>query len=221
MAHAKARSIILCLFHIPCGHPIKCYCFNMDFSFQLGIFAGVLQLVAYGLYGKQIFQGKSLPNTAAWSVWALLALLGSSSYVVMTADPAKYFLPLASAAATLCTFVYAISAGKFRRMDTLGWFTLLLCILAGLIWWLLRSAVFANIISVGIVAVSFIPIYSSLLKNPSHEMALPWWVWTSAYSLLTLVVILRWDGHYVNLVYPVTMVFLHISVVLLTLHKLK
>ncbi len=193
----------------------------MELTFQLGILAGLLQLVGYGLYGKQIFRGKSIPDAAAWSVWALLAILGSTSYMAMTADPAKYFLPLASSTATLCTFIYALSAGKFRHMDTLGWLTLMLCIVVGFAWWLFQSAAFANIVSVGIVAVSFIPIYRTLWKDSSCENALPWYVWTSAYSLLTLVVILRWDGHYVNLVYPVTMIFLHIPVILLTLRKHK
>ena len=191
----------------------------MNISFLLGILAGFLQLAAYILYGKQIFHGESRPNTAAWSVWTCLAILGSTSYAVMTDDPAKYFLPLASAMATVCIFVYALSTGKFRQIDTLGWVTFGLCFFAGFAWWLFRSATFANILSVGIVAVSFIPIYRTLWKNPSHEKALSWFVWASAYTFLALVVILRWDGNFVCLIYPLTMIPLHLAVALMTLHK--
>src|SRR4051812_7178219 len=73
--------------------------YKMDLTLQLGIAAGVLQLVAFALYNKQILQGTSTPNTATWTLWAFLAVLNASSYAAMTADLAKYFLPITSALA--------------------------------------------------------------------------------------------------------------------------
>jgi hypothetical protein len=189
----------------------------MEFTLHLGIAAGVLQLVAFGLYNKQVFQGTSTPNTATWTLWAFLTVLNASSYAAMTADLAKSILPIASALAGLGTFSYALFAGKFRRIDPWDWLVLSIGIVSGLVWWWYQSATYANLIVVGAVVVSFVPLYRGLLKNPALEKALPWYVWTTAYVVLTVVGILRWKGQYQDLVYPVSMLFLHLAVGLLTL----
>ncbi len=191
----------------------------MDLTLQLGIAAGVLQLVAFGIYNKQIFQGTSVPNTATWTLWAFLTVLNASSYAVMTADVAKYILPVASALATIGTFGYSLFAGKFKRMDPWDWLVLAIGMIAGVVWWWYQSATYANLIVIVAVAIAFIPLYRGVWKNPTLEKPLPWYVWTMAYAVVTVVVVLRWKGQYEDLVYPVSMFFLHLAVGLMTLRK--
>ena len=191
----------------------------MDLTLRLGIAAGVLQLVAFGIYNKQIFQGTSVPNTATWTLWVFLTVLNASSYAAMTADLAKYILPVASALATIGTFGYSLFAGKFKRMDFWDWLVLAIGAMAGVVWWWYQSATYANLIVVAAVAVSFIPLYRGVWKNPAIEKSLPWYIWTTAYALVTLVVVLRWKGQYEDLVYPVSMFFVHLAVGLMTLRK--
>ena len=191
----------------------------MELTLQLGIAAGVLQLVAFGLYNKQILQGTSTPNTATWTLWAFLTILNASSYAAMTADLAKYILPVASALATIGTFGYSLFAGKFKRMDSWDWLVFSIGVMAGLMWWWYQSATYANLIVVGAVIISFWPLYRSVWKNPALEKTLPWYVWTIAYSILTLVAVLRWKGQYQDLAYPVSMFFLHFAVGLMTLRN--
>ncbi len=191
----------------------------MDLTLLLGIAAGVLQLVAFGIYNKQVFQGTTTPNTATWTLWAFLIALNASTYAAMTADLAKSLLPIASALAGLGTFAYALFAGKFRRLDFWDWVVLSIGIAAGVVWWWYQSATYANLLVVGAVVVSFLPLLRGVWKNPAVEKALAWYVWATAYILLTMVVILRWKGQYEDFVYPVSMFFLHLAVGLLTLRK--
>ena len=191
----------------------------MDLTLLLGIAAGLLQLVSFALYNRQIFRGTSRPNTATWTLWAFLTVLSASSYAVMTADLAKYFLPVASALATLCTFGYSLFAGKFRRMDFWDWLVLAFGMIAVFVWWWFQSATYTNLIVVGAVAISFIPLYRAVWKDPTVEKALPWYLWATAYGMITLVVVLRWTGQYQDLVYPIAGICLHATVALMTRRK--
>jgi hypothetical protein len=184
----------------------------------LGIAAGILHLVAFGLYNKQILQGTSTPNTATWTLWAFLTALNASSYVAMTADLAKNILPIVGALATLGTFAYSLFAGKFKRIDFWDWLVLVIGTSAGVVWWEFQSAMYANFIVIAAVAVAFVPLYRGVWKNPALEKPLPWYVWGTAYGALILVALLR-RGNYQDLVYPVSMFLLHPAVGLLTLRK--
>jgi hypothetical protein len=185
----------------------------------LGSGASVVQLVAYGLYNRQIFRGTSTPNATTWALWAFLSTLAAASYAVMTDDFAKYILPVASGLANIATFIYALFAGKFRRIGWWDWPVLLLGMLGGFVWWQYQSATYANLIIVAAEAIAFIPTYRHLWKNSALERSLPWFIWTAAYFLNGLVVVLRWNGHYQDLVNPVTMFFLHLIVGLMALRK--
>jgi len=191
----------------------------MKFSLFLGIAAGILQLATYGLYSWHVSKGKSQPNATTWTVWAFLSVMSASSYTVMTDDFAKYFLLVVSGVANVATFFYALVAGKFMRIQRWDWLVLCLGILSGLVWWEYQSAAYANFIVVVADALAFFPMYRGLWSNPSLEYPLPWFLWTLAYALTVLVIALRWNGHYQDLVSPICMVFLHLAVGLLALRK--
>ncbi len=192
----------------------------MEPTMALGIAAGVLQLAAFYFYNRRIFAGEIVPTTATWTLWAFLTVLNASSYAEMTVDVAKYILPTASAAATLATFAYSLRAGKFGRMDLWGKRALALGIAAGCAWWWYKSAAYANIILVVAIAISFIPLYEVVWRNPAIEKPLPWFVWTAAFGTLTLVNVLRWQGDWMPLVYPVSMVVLHAAAGVLACRRL-
>lgn len=175
--------------------------------------------MAFGIYNKQILDGTSVPNTATWTLWTLLSVLNASSYAVMTADLAKYILPVASTLATIGTFGYSLFAGKFKRMDSWDQLVLVIGLIAGVVWWWYESATYANVVVIAAAAIAFIPLYRGVWKNPALEKSLPWYVWATAYSMLILVVILRWKGQYEDLVYPLSMFCLHLAVGLMALRK--
>src|SRR3989344_4638675 len=131
----------------------------MELTLQLGIVAAFVQAAAFALYSRNIFLDKAQPNTSTWSLWTFLTLLNASSYWLMTADLAKYALPIISAVATIGTFGTSLIMGKFKRMDPYELLVLAIGMMAGFVWWWYQSAIYANLIVVAAVAIAFIPLY--------------------------------------------------------------
>jgi len=44
------------------------------------------------------------------------------------------------------------------------------------VWWVFRSATYANLILQVCILVSFIPTYRTVWNNPKTEKALPWFI---------------------------------------------
>lgn len=188
------------------------------FTVSLGIFAGLLQVIGYLFYVKKINVGRVRPNTASWSIWAFGAVLESSSYVFVTGDWVKNILPIACAVSAVAIFLYCLRKGHFKRPTNFEWSLVLLDSVAIFIWWWYSSAVYANLFLVITAVISFVPILAHVWHDPMAEDSNPWFVWTSAYAVLALVVILRWEK-WEDLVYPLVFVILHIFVAVLALDK--
>lgn len=175
----------------------------------LGIVAGGLHVLAFALYNKQMLQGTSRPNTATWTLWAFLTVLNLATYKVMSGDWIKSILPTISSIACLATFLFAIVKGKLTQLNVWDNIALLIGIASAVVWWQFHSATYANLILQGSIAVSFVPTYRGVWQNPRNEKALPWFIWSSAYIISLLVIFLRWQGQYQDLVYPINCLVLH------------
>lgn len=175
----------------------------------LGILAGALHLVAFGIYNRQIFKGTSKPNAATWTLWAILTVLNFTSYKAMSGDWVKSFLPTASSLACVATFVVALFKGKLSRLNIYDSAALFIGLVAAGAWWYFNSATSANLIMQVAVLISFVPTYRGVWQDPKTEKALPWFIWSSAYILSIAVVVMRWQGQYQDLVYPVNCLILH------------
>ena len=184
----------------------------------LGILAGIVQVAGYWWYFKKINIGRIKPNTASWSIWAFGAVLESISYVFATGDWVKNILPIACAISAVILFFYCLHYGHFKRLTNFEWFLVVFNCSAILIWWWTTSAVYTNLFLVFIAVISFIPIILHVWKDPMVEDARPWFMWTGAYTLLTLVVILRWEK-WEDLVYPAVFMVLHLVVGTLALDR--
>lgn len=175
----------------------------------LGFAAGIMHLVAFGIYNKQILQKTSHPNSATWMLWVFLTVLNFTSYFYMSGDWVKSLLPTASSIACILTFILALFKGKLKRPKFWDSVALTIGLIAGGMWWYYNSAIYANLILQGAVAISFIPTYRDVWKDPKTEKALPWFIWAGAYVFSLVVVGLRWQEQYVDLVYPVSCLVLH------------
>ena len=191
----------------------------MDITVLLGVSAGFLHVIAFALYNRQMLQGTSYPNSATWTLWVFLTVLNVSSYAVMSGDWVKSILPLASSIACIFTFFFSLSKGKLSKIDPWDRLALGIGIISGLIWWYYKSATYANLILQISIAISFVPTYWGVWRDPMKEKALPWYIWSSAYTLSIIVIILRWKNQYQDLVYPINCLVLHAVVGLLTIRK--
>ena len=97
-------------------------------------------------------------------------------------------------------------------------FLLILYVIAVIIWWWYRSALYAHLILVSAAIIAFFPIIINTWNDPMVEDAAPWYIWTVAYVLLFLVVVLRWEK-WVDAIYPVVSIFLSILVAVLALDR--
>lgn len=188
----------------------------MSWTMWLGIIAGLMHVVAFGFYNKQILRGTSVPNAATWTLWAFLTILNASSYAAMSGDMAKSILPIASSLACVLTFLFSLHKGKLSQIDAWDRIALVIGVVSGLIWWWYHSATYANLVLQLSIAISFVPTYRGVWKNPAVERAFPWCLWSSAYALSVVVIALRWEGQYQDLVYPINGLLLHAVVGLLT-----
>lgn len=181
----------------------------MEFALLLSIIATVLQLVGFAIYNRQIITKTSKPNASTWILWVYLTVLNFTSYMVMSDDLVKSILPIASSVACILTFCFAWYKGSFSRLNFWDKIVLSIGLIAGAVWWYYQSATYANIIVQIALIVSFIPTIRGVMLDAKNEKALPWWIWTLAYSLQTITVFFRWQGQFQDLIYPINCLILH------------
>ena len=169
---------------------------------------------AYLDYIRKVLGGKTVPNGVTWAIWSAVALVNFGTYVIASGDFWKSIVPLVNIALCVTTFVLALSCGKFRKLDVPDWIALLLA-LSAVVVWQLSAAACANMMVQLAIAIGFIPTWKAVRRNPLCEQPQPWWMWSSAYCIALVVVVLRWHGHWTDILLPINCIILHASVPLL------
>lgn len=179
----------------------------MNFATFTGLAAGLLQLWGYWTYNRTARH----PNVASWAIWGLGSVLTFLLYGALVEDWVKEFLPFVCMLAALFTFIACLGRGLFGAPDKRDWGILLLDVIVVAYWIVFREATWANLLLQVDVAVSFVPTFRSLRRNPASEDPRPWLIWSGAYTLLVVTVVLRWENWW-ELLYPVNYLLLHAGV---------
>lgn len=174
--------------------------------------AFILHLAVFVFYIRQVARGKSRPNAATWAIWAFVASLNCLSFFFMSEDWVKALQPLAGSLACVGTFLFALLKGKLTRLNRLDKAVLGIGLLAALAWWVFRSAGFANSILQIAFTVSFVPTIRDVWQHPDRESPGPWLLWGTVYAILIAVVLMRWTGQPIELLYPLISMVTHSSV---------
>jgi hypothetical protein len=181
----------------------------------LTLVASLVQIIGYAIYNVQTFKKMSEPNVASWLLWAVITVFNFTSYRSMSGDWMKSLLPTVSSFFCILTFIVAvIKGGRLSKLSKEDTAALVIGMIATFMWYFLKSATYANLIIQVAVIIGFIP----TLRTAKAERPLAWFIWTSAYTLGVSVVILRWNNHWQDLVYPVMCVFAHLAVALISQH---
>lgn len=191
-----------------------------ELTVVLGITAALLHGIAYVLYSVQTKLGYSKPNIATWSIWTFLATLNAFSYREMSGDAIVALQFFTGSVACTLTFVYAMIIGKFSWPKQSDWWCFALGLLAMLVWWIFRSATGANMIILVAALVSFIPTYMGVARDPFRETPGPWVLWTFAFLVTTINVVLREDK-LVALVMPTVLLVAHAGIAVLSTKERK
>lgn len=187
----------------------------------LGFLAGMLHVLAFGIYNKKMFEGRSQPNTATWSLWAVLTALNMASYYVASGDWVMSLLPSLSSVACILTFCFAVWKRKLKGIDVWDCMALVIGLISALVWWLYQSAAYASLVMQAAIFVSFIPTYRDVWKDAKKETPLPWCIWSIAYVVGIVVVMIRWKGRVIDLVYPVNCLFLHAGIASISAESIR
>lgn len=181
----------------------------------LAIASGIAHILAYLDYNRQVFKGVTKPNGATWLIWSVIAAVSTTSYLKATGDAWKSVIPVVNIALCISTFIFAVCLKQLKRPDKMDFVAIILGVLAVVVWKQYGSAKYANLIVQFAIIAGFYPTWRAIIKNPLCEYARPWWIWVIGYILATIVVILRWNNQWYDLVYPINCILLHASVALL------
>ena len=179
-----------------------------SFAIALGVLAGLVQLAGYYIYNKHLTSEKIRPNATSWALWAVGSLMVVALYHDLAADWVKEFLPFVCALALIATFIHMTVRGSFLRPDRLDLEVLALDAVVVLYWVVSDDPFISNVFLELDIWITFIPIIRSTWKDPSTEESKPWLIWTVAYALFTIVVILRWEKWW-DLLLPINYLILH------------
>ncbi len=176
----------------------------------------MVQLIGYLDYGKKTLADKIKPNSASWGIWAFAAILESVSYIFLTKDWVKNILPVACTISAVVFFLIVLKKGKLSKPSHFELFIVVVDIVILLIWFFTLSPAIANILFVISAVISFIPMMYHTYLNPNNENALPWIIWTLAYFLMSISVVMRWEK-WEDFIYPAVFVLLHAVIAYLAL----
>ena len=191
----------------------------MDMHMVLSLMGSILILTGCIIYNWDMWWGKTTPNAATWCLAAFNATLTGISYLVMTGDTLKSITPLTGALTTMTIFLLSLGRGKFSPLTRIDCCTLGIGIMAMAAWQALDSPMMANLISMATSIISFLPTYKGVWQGTNRERPLPWFIWTTGVAVSLVVVLLRWRGHYEDLVWGMVFLLLNGGVGILALWK--
>lgn len=183
------------------------------------VVASLLHLVAYGLYTFCACKGKTKPNATVWGIWAFLGVLNATSYATVT-DLVSGMQFMAGSMACIAAFAVMLFAGQFKPLTKKDVGYLATGMVAGTVWYIFKSAALANFIILFAYGISSWPLIEGLWRDPTTEDPVPWWLWTAAFVITTIVVILK-HGLSVGVISPSLFLLMHFSVAILTYRKPK
>ena len=145
----------------------------------------------------------------------LVTLINALSYISMTGDPIKSILAFTDFIACLIITCLILFKGRYLKLGLTEKLVIVFSLLSIFIWFLLRSATYANLLLQVAYVLAFVPTYVGVYKNASVERALPWLLWTISFIINLLVIALRWNVAWQDFVNPVVAIVLHFGLALL------
>ena len=156
----------------------------------LGLLSGIIALVAYGFYFKQILKSQSTPNPASWFIWVLTGIINAFTYFSVTnGNISQTLIVIAVLFSTTCIFLYSLVKGKFTKISRVEIIVLILAIAIGIFWRTTSDARISNLLLQGIYLISYIPTVMGVLRGSAKENPTSWSIILGAYVFSTLSVI--------------------------------
>lgn len=164
----------------------------MTLQALLGIAAGLLQLVASGVYVGSILVNETKPNRITWWVLALVSGMITASYW-STGARETIWLPASYTASFLLIAFLSIRYGDGPiTLSGLDRVSLAGALLSAVVWWSLGSPVPALFMSICTECIGLIPTVAKSYRDPGAESKASWYIATLA-SLLNVLALTDWS----------------------------
>lgn len=185
----------------------------------LGITAALLHGSAYLLYAMQTKVGRSSPKSASWGVWVFITILNALTFNVMSANWVVALQFFAGSLGCTALFFYMLVTGKLKWPTPKEWGIVGIGVVATMVWVIFKNAAYANLIIAFAIAIPFKPMYEELWHDPSKETPRSWILWTLAFLVTTVNVVVNWQGQPLSLVVPIGGAILHGTVAVLSAER--
>ncbi len=173
-----------------------------NLSLILGGVIVLVNLAAMSLYFYEDRRGGITPNPAAWAIWFLVTVVNLLTYQTGTHDWMKTINSAVSTGNCTFMFGYCMWKGRMRQIARREKFAIGIAVGAILCWVFSGNAWYGNVFIQLAVAISFFTMVSSVWRGKHIERPLPWALWTVCHTLTFCIVLLRWDGQFLALLYP-------------------
>ena len=172
-------------------------------SSVFGLTGGVIAVVAYGFYFRQILKSQSTPNPSSWGIWSLAGLINAFTYFSVTGkDIWQSLIVMAVLLSTLTIFIYSFSKGKFTKISSIEIVVFILAIVIGIFWHITSDDRLSNLFLQGIYVISYVPTIFGVLRGSAKENLTSWTIIFMAYVFSTLSIIYGNHADWVAFVNP-------------------
>ncbi|MCF7834354.1 MAG: hypothetical protein K9L98_03470 [Candidatus Pacebacteria bacterium] len=185
----------------------------------LTVLSSLIFLTFFVLYNKNIISGSGKPNIVSWGLFSLITLINAITYMAFTNDILKGALAFTDFFTCIVITFLILSKGQYFKLNISEKIIIVLAIISILVWWVLHSAVYANLLLQPAYILAFIPTIKNAWINPKNESSLVWFMWAFSFFLTIVVIIIRWDNNFVDIVNSLIAFSLHFTVGLIALRK--
>lgn len=189
---------------------------------MLALGASAVDLVFSYFYNRDQIHNRNNPNLVSWVLWSFVTVIETTSHGSLTGDWIKTTTLITDALFVGITTLILLFRGVKGNLTSLSsWDKLAIIIgIISLLVWKFSSVLTANVIIQFAYFLAFLTTYIGVWKDPSREPAKIWFVWTAVFFFGgVVVVLLRWNGQWEDLISPVIYVILHAIVGVLALRR--
>lgn len=170
----------------------------------LSILSGLMALVVYWTYYKQVRANHSTPNPSTWAIWVIVMVINAFTYhEVLQENPIKGTLAYVTVLCMIAMFTYSLAKGKLTRLTKFDAVIFLFSSSIGVFWQLTGDAFKAQLALQVILLISFFPTIAGLLTKKAKEKPKPWVIAVGAYILSITSILWEWNGNWIELAYPI------------------
>ena len=169
-----------------------------------------------------MFAGKNTPAFTAWAVFSVITFVNCLTYLGWTATWINIMLLFTDFIICFFTSIFIlIRIGWKVHIDWKDKLVVAISLAAILLWVIYNAAAYGNLFNQIAYSVAFIPTYRNVWNNPRNEPTRVWFVWTIAFVLNIVALVIQPTTQTMDYVSPVVCLVHHVAVTILSMRKMK